>query len=157
MPADLRIPPLAAREPLAAGGAAGAKFYFVENLRPEATSGKLETGPFPLATRLRATFWQADKGGKLKFSLPVEQAGRVSIHLVAVHRPDGAKVRVFLDGQPLAVEDGGEEVALRTAHVPRVLNVHFKPIELQAGQREVVLECVEAGPVGLDYVWIRKQ
>jgi len=157
MPSDLRIPPLPAREPLAAGGAAGAKFHFVEDLHPEVSAGKLEIGPFPLATRLRATLWQAEKGARLKFSLPVEQAGRVSIHLVAVHRPGGAKVRVFVDGKPLATEDGGEEVALRTAHATRVLNVHFKPIELSAGSRGIALECVEAGPVGLDYLWIKKQ
>jgi hypothetical protein len=157
MPSDLKVPLLPAREPMAVGAAAGAKFHFLEDLRPGVTSGKLEIGSFPLATRLRVTLWQAEQGGKLKFSLPVEQAGLASIHLVAVHRPDGAKVRVFVDGKPLARQDGGEEVSLRSAYAPRVLNVHFKPLDLQAGQREVVLECVEPGPVGLDYVWVKKQ
>ena len=38
----------------------------------------------------------------------------------------------------------------------RVLNVHFRPVELKAGEREVVLECVEAGAVGLDSIWVKE-
>jgi hypothetical protein len=157
MPADLRIPPLLKRELKAVGGAAGARFHLPEQLRPEATAGQVQTAPSPLATQLQVLLWQAERGGRLKFNLPIDKDGRVSIHLVAVHRPDGATVRVLVDGKPLPTEAGSETVLLRSAHAPRVLNVHFKPVDLQAGSREVVLECVEAGPVGLDYVWVRRQ
>jgi hypothetical protein len=157
MPADLRIPPLLKRELKAVGAAAGARFHLPEQLRPEATAGQVQTAPSPLATQLQVLLWQAERGGRLKFNLPIDKDGRVSIHLVAVHRPDGATVRVLVDGKPLPTEAGSETVLLRSAHAPRVLNVHFKPVDLQAGSREVVLECVEAGPVGLDYVWVRRQ
>ena len=33
-----------------------------EQLKPEASAGRVETMPFPLATQLRLTFWQAAKG-----------------------------------------------------------------------------------------------
>jgi len=158
MPLDLMIPVLPKREPKAVGGATGARFHFIDQLHPEATAGSVETAPFPLATQLQVVLWQAEKGCRLKFSLPVEKDGPASIHLVAVHRPDGATVRVLLDGKPLRVvrvEGGAEVVRLRTAHVPRVLNVHFEPVDLKAGSREIELECVEAGPVGLDYVWVK--
>jgi hypothetical protein len=154
MPSDLRIPSLPKREPKAAGGASGARFHFFDQLRAEATAGRLETMPFSLATQLQVALWHAEKGGKLKFNLPVEKAGRAAVHLVAVHRPDGALVEVLLDGKPLPSEGGAEEVALRSAHAPRVLNIHFKPVDLTAGPHEIVLECVESGTVGLDYLWV---
>jgi hypothetical protein len=157
MPSDLKIPPLLKREPKALGGATGAKFYFVDQLKPEAGAGTLETAPCPLATQLQAALWHAEKGGRLKLSLPIEKSGRVSLHLVAVHRPDGGTARLFLDGKPLATADGGEEIKLRSSFAPRVLNVHFKPVELEAGTRELVMECVEAGPVGIDYLWIKTE
>ncbi len=156
MPSDLRIPALPKRELKAVGGATGARFHPVEPLRPEATAGRVETVPHPLATGLQVVLWHAEKGGRLKFSLPTQEEGPASIHLVAVHRPDGAAVRVTLDGQPLRVAGGAEVVLLRTAHAPRVLNVHFEPVDLKAGAREIVIECVEPGPVGLDYIWVKK-
>ncbi|MBI5383886.1 MAG: DUF2961 domain-containing protein [Verrucomicrobia bacterium] len=157
MPSDLKIPVLPLREPKALGGASGAKFYFVEELKPEASAGRLETVPFPLATHLRVSLWQAEKGGILKFNLPIEKDERTALHLVAVHRPGGATVRMLLDGKPLPAAGGAEEIRLRAAHAPRVLNVNFKPVELKAGSHEIVLECLEAGSVGLDYVWVKKQ
>ena len=156
MPCDLTIKPLPKREFQAVGGAAGARCFHFDQLRPEATAGRLETVPFPLATQLQIANWQAEKGGRLKFSLPVEKDRRASLHLIAVHRTDGATVRALSDGKPLATLDGAEEIRLRSAHAPRVLNVHFRPVELKAGEREIVLECVEGGAVGLDSIWVKE-
>jgi hypothetical protein len=157
MPSDLKVPLLPRREPVAAGGATGAKVYFVEQLHPAATAGRVETLAEPLATRLQVVHWQAGKGGKLKFNLPVEKDGQAAIHLVALHRPDGAIVRVSLGGKPLIKTDSAEQISLRSAHAVRVLNVNFKPVELKAGLPEIVVECVEPGSVGLDYIWLRNQ
>jgi hypothetical protein len=157
MPADLRIPPLPKREPKAAGGASGARFHLAEQLHPEATAGRVETVACPLATQLQIVQWHAAPGAKLKFTLPVEKPGRMVLHLVAVHRPDGGVVRVLLDGKVLPAAGGAAEIRLRSAFAPRVLNVHFTPVELAAGPHAVVLECVAPGPVGLDYVWIKSQ
>ena len=157
MPSDLRIMPLPKREPAAVGGATGAKFFYVDPLRPEATAGRVETVPFPLATQLQIVQWQAEKGARLKFTLPIEKDSRATFHFVALHCPDGATVRVLLDGKPLATAGGAEEVRLRSAYVPRLLNVNFKPVELKAGAREVAVECIEPGPVGLDYIWVKSE
>lgn len=156
MPSDLKIPVLPRREPVAAGGAAGARIFGVDQLHPEATAGRVGTEPMPLATRLNVLQWQAERGALLKLQLPVETAGRYTIHLVAVHRPEGATVRVRLDGQPLAAGNS-DIVAFRSAHAPRLLNVNFKSAELAAGAHEIVLEGVEPGPVGLDYLWVKKR
>jgi hypothetical protein len=157
MPADLKIPPLPKREPKAAGGASGARFFLAEQLHPEATAGRVEMVACPLATQLQIAQWHAEKGAKLAFTLPIEKAGPTSIHLVLVHRPDAGSVRVLLDGKPLPAAGGAEEVHLQSAFSPRVLNVHFDAVDLTAGPHEVALECVAPGPVGLDYVWVKSQ
>ncbi len=157
MPSDLKIPGLPKREPVAAGGASGAKIYLADQLRPEATAGSVEAVVFPLATQLQVVQWRAEKDGKLKLNLPIEKDGRYAIHLVAVHRPGGATVRAWVDGKVLLLGDGQETVALHSAHAPRVLNVDFKPVALKAGTLELTLECVEPGLVGLDYLWVKAQ
>jgi hypothetical protein len=156
MPGDLRIKPLPKREFKAVGGAAGARCFHFDEVRCEVTAGRLETVPFPLATQLQIANWQAEKGGRLRFSLPVEKDRRASLHLIAVHRTDGATVRALLKGKALVTQDGAEEIRLRSAHAPRVLNVHFRPVELKAGAREIVLECVQPGAVGLDSIWVKE-
>jgi hypothetical protein len=155
MPSDLIIPPLPKRKLFGAGATAGAQIYLMEQLRPEASPGSVEIVPYPLATQLEVTHWRAEKGGKLKLTLQIEKDGRAAIHLGAVGRTNGAVIRALLDGKPLRAEDGGETVAMRTAYAPRVLNLNFKPTDAKAGSHELVLECVEPGLVGLDYVWVK--
>jgi hypothetical protein len=157
MPADLKIQPLPRRDLEARGGATGAKCMSFDDIKLEPSAGRLETQPMPLALRLHVANWQAEKGAKLKFSLPFEKDGKVSLHLVAVHQPKGAVVRVFLDGKPLTTDRNEKDVPLRSAFAPRVLNVNFQPAEVKAGSRLVELECVEPGAVGLDSLWIRPE
>jgi hypothetical protein len=156
MPSDLRVPPLPKRTLVAAGGASGAKFHLATQLQPQATAGAVETVPFALATQLEIVQWPATKGEKLTLKLPVEKDGRTTIHLVAVHRPDGATLRAAVDGHPLRLAEGAETFRLRSAHAPRVLNVNFRTADLKAGTRDLTLECVEPGAVGLDYVWVKQ-
>jgi hypothetical protein len=154
---DLKIQYLPRREFEALGGATGAKSYSFDDLKAEVTGGKLETTPMPLALRLHVVDWQAAKGGKLKFNLPVEKDGKISLHLIAVHRPDGAVVRVLLGGKPLTNEANATEIPLRSAFAPRVLNVNFQPVEVKAGSVTIEIECVEPGHVGLDTLWVRPE
>lgn len=156
VPSDLRIVPLPRRDPQALGAASNARFYYPDQLKPEALGGRLETIPSPIATHLQLALWHAEKGGQLKLKLPVEKTGRVGIRLVALHRPDGATLRAALDGKPLTAGNS-EQVRLHSAHAARVLNVHFKPVELQEGTRELILECIEPGVVGLDYLWVKPE
>jgi hypothetical protein len=156
MPSDLRVPPLKPREPRAAYGAGGATFHHFEELKPTVSAGKLERQPLNLATRGRIVAWNGAAGERLTVALPIAEEGKYAIHLVAIHRPDGAAIRASLGGKPLVAGDGEETVALRSAHVARNLNVHFKPLALTAGKHELVLECAQPGFVGLDYIWIKK-
>ncbi len=111
----------------------------------------------PLALRLHAVDWQAEKGGKLKFSLPIEKDGRVSLHFIAIHRPKGAVVRVLLDGKPLLAEGDAKQISLRSAFATRDLNVNFQPVEVKAGSANVEVECVEPGAVGIDTIWMKTE
>jgi hypothetical protein len=155
MPSDLIVPVLPKRELQALRGAKGARFFLPEQLDLRATAGRLETVDSPLATQLQVALWHAEKGGKLTFKLPVEKAGPVSITLIALHRPDGGSVRLLLNGEKVPVRGGADEARLHSPHSHRVLNVRFDVVKLEAGSHEVVLECTEAGPVGLDCVWVR--
>jgi hypothetical protein len=155
MPGDLKIQTLPKREFEARGGGTGAKFLYFDALKAEVTAGKLETVPMPLALHLQVVNWQAEKGAKLKFDLPIEKDGKLSLHLIAVHRPNGAIVRVLLDGNPLTCDANAKEIPLRSAFAPRDLNVNLQPAEVKAGPHVVELECVEPGAVGLDTLWFK--
>lgn len=154
MPSDLKVPTLPPREPRALGAASGAAFHHFENLKPTVSAGKIERQPLRLATRGRVVTWQGNTGGRLTCSLPIEKDGKYAVHLVAIHRPDGATIRVSLDGKPLQRGDS-DTVALTTAHVARNLNVHFRAVTLSAGTHQLALECTKPGYVGLDYLWIK--
>ena len=91
----------------------------------------------------------------MTFRLPAEANARVSLHLIAIHQPEGAVVRVLLDGKPLVTDTNLKDIPLRSAFAPRVLNVNFQPVEVKKGSRTIELECVEPGAVGLDSIWVR--
>lgn len=171
MPADLKIQPLPRRDLVAFRGSNGARCFNFDAIKLEATAGKVELTPMPLAFHLHVANWQAEKGAKLKFNLPFEKDGKFSLHVIAVHQPNGAVVHVSLDGKPLATDpatlalDGkppvldpkATDVPLRSAFAPRMLNVNFQSLDVKAGSHVVEIECVEPGPVGLDSLWVRPE
>jgi hypothetical protein len=126
-----------------------------EDLKLSATAGKIETMPMELATRSRVQAWRAAKGEKLTVMLPVEREGKREIKFVVLHQPDGASLRASIAGKALPLTNGQAVAKLKTAYVPRNLNVHFKPVELSKGKHALVLECVEPGFVGLDFIWMK--
>jgi len=87
--------------------------------------------------------------------LPQEKTGKVAIHMVAVHQPNGAVLRAFLDGKPLLPEGNAAVIRLQSAFAPRVLNVHFRPVELNSGIHTLEFECVENGIAGFDFFWLK--
>ncbi len=157
MPSDLRITPLPKRDPQALGGAAGARFYAFDTLRPEAEGGQVTTRLCPVATRLEVVHWQAAKGDQLRWRLPAGPAGRVAVRLVAVHQPGGATVSLRADGRALPLASGADAIRLQADFAPRVLNVPFQPVQVGTNGVEFTLECLEAGSVGLDYLWVKDE
>ena len=154
MPSDLKLPVLPKRMPEAAGGAEGATIHLAAKLGAQATSGAVETVPCAIATQLELVQWHAEKGAELKLRVPIAKAGRTTLHLVALHSPEGATLQATIGGKALVVGDKESIVSLRSPHAQRVLNVAFLALDLPAGEQELVLKCVEPGVVGLDYCWI---
>jgi hypothetical protein len=74
---------------------------------------------------------------------------------VAVHQPGGAIMRAFLNGKPLLLENGSDAIRLQSSFAIRVLNLHFKPVELNEGIHTLEFECMENGSAGFDYIWIK--
>ena len=154
MPSDLKLPVLPKRMPEAAGGAEGATIHLAAKLGAQATSGAVATVPCAIATQLELVQWHAEKGAELKLRVPIAKAGRTTLHLVALHSPEGATLQATIGGKALVVGDKESIVSLRSPHAQRVLNVAFLALDLPAGEQELVLKCVEPGVVGLDYCWI---
>lgn len=167
---ELRVPDLKPMEPRPIMGVSGAVFHHFESLPGKATPATpgvvtLEAVQ-PGSSRGRLVTWSAIKGDCLGYTLSVKEAGKYALNIVAAHWPESRSLRILLDGRPLVVEHlggavegkrGEEVLVLRSAHARRLLSTAFRPVPLKAGDHHLVLECVEPGRFGLDYLWIRKR
>ncbi|MBC8328223.1 MAG: DUF2961 domain-containing protein [Planctomycetes bacterium] len=162
--ADLVVPPLPRWEPHAAGAAANSWTAHLEDQAAETPAAR--RAPEPLASRGRVLEWTAAPGDVLRVPFELAAAARYRLNLVARHRPDGGVVRVLLDGRPLKLGDGGgsgsairgeEAVSLRTRHATRMLSLGWEEAELDAGEHELTVECLEAGAIGFDYLWLQNR
>jgi hypothetical protein len=162
---ELVVPVLPVQEPEATYGADGATLVQADVSGLQVSDGAVELDSgWPTAGSGAIVTWSARPGQTLSFPFALTDAGERRINLVAAHRPDGGSVRVRLDGEPLEVqglggaelgERGSDVLVLRSRHARRLLSAGFAPRTLEAGAHVLTLECVEAGPVGLDYLWIR--
>jgi hypothetical protein len=155
MPKDLVLPELPLRAPVAAGGAAGATFHRLGELLP--TGVELKEIDEPLAPSKRISLFTAERGAKLTLYLPRAESGPCRLRLVALHRPDAGALRVHVNGTALQLEDdrSGEVASLRTEHGTRLQNVSYREFVARQGANEIVLEAVEPGAIGVDYLWLR--
>ncbi len=162
-PELLKVPRLPMWDPVPILGSSNSFFLHLEDRIP-AIGGVAEIVPEPLASRKRLLSWNAEPGKSLTFEFSVEQRGEYGVNLVARHRPDGAVVRVLLDGEVLPVDYAGGsetcapgdlEIPLRSRHVTRILSLGFPARLLTAGKHELRLECVEAGDAAFDYMWVK--
>ncbi|MBK8978480.1 MAG: DUF2961 domain-containing protein [Planctomycetes bacterium] len=151
-PADLQLPTLPVRQPVADGGARGATLHDGWDLAPRVGSEPLPRIAEPLATRHVVVGGELRTGDVVEFDLPLAEPGAYDAQLVLVHRPDAATLRAAVDGHPL--DDGAASLEPRSDHATRILSV---PLSLPATSRpaaHIALQCVEPGFFGLDYVWV---
>jgi hypothetical protein len=151
---DVELPVLPIRTPVADGGARDALLVDAWDLGARVGERVPELVDEPLATRHRVLGWRAERGEVLRLRAPFPEAGAFDLHLVAVHAPDGARVRARIAGQPV-LADGRPEIDLRSPHQRRLLSIALAGPPVPAGEAELELECVEPGFVGLDYAWIK--
>jgi hypothetical protein len=163
-PAELRVPTLPTWTPIAFFGSRNSFFLYPEDLvAPE--EGVITVQPEPMCSRHRVLHWQAAKGSSISFPVKIEEDGEYGLNLVVRHRPDGATVKVLLDGEVLALDHAGgsgtsqrgdKEVTLTTRYVPRVLSLGFERRSLKAGEHTVTITCVADGDAAFDYAWVQK-
>ncbi|MEW6071044.1 MAG: glycoside hydrolase family 172 protein [Planctomycetota bacterium] len=162
-PPELEVPRLPTWEPVPILGSADSTFYRLEDVVKPA-EGRIDVAPEPLSSRGRLLHWAAKAGDAISFPLSIAAAGDYGINLVARHRPDGATIRVLLDGEALPVDyaggssacaPGDVEIALATRYVPRILSLGFPARSLAAGEHAVTLECVKDGDAAFDYLWVK--
>lgn len=164
-PKELTVPALHSNEPQPIGGASNSTFHHFGDRVESAGRGTVVCdGVQPGASRGILAAWNAQKGDRLSKVLPVDRDSEVALNLVAAHWPESGSLRLLLEGKPLVVEDlggagegekGEETVVLKSGYSRRLLSTRFRPMNLRAGDHELILECTEGGRFGLDYIWIQ--
>ena len=145
---DLIVPPLPAWTVRAAGGAAGATIIEAENASPSpAASVKIIDDPAYSAGKLARFSATAD----LHIKAPA--AGKHQITLTCASGPAKAAFTLKLDGKPLKLGDK-ERVELQTPSRERLVNLHFEPTDLAAGDHTLTLDTIEGTP-GIDFIWLK--
>ncbi|KAA3611891.1 MAG: DUF2961 domain-containing protein [Planctomycetota bacterium] len=162
---ELIIPQLPVQPAEAAYGSHGAEIHPLQAAEMEAEGGQVKPdSTWPTAADGRLVGWSAAPGDRLQFTFESEKDGEAALHLVACHRPDGGKLRVWLGDQALQVEGlGGAEFGesgspiwtLQSRHARRLLSTRFKPLKLAPGKQRLTIECLVGGEFGFDYLWIR--
>ncbi len=151
-PAELIVPTLPPREPIAAGGAMGATFVHLEDARATADGGALDPrAPEPQGSRLRIATWAPDAPGQvLRVPLSFPTDGEFEIRAVMMHRPDGGLVRAAFDGG--APRD---PIELKTEHARFLRNVDLGVVTATAGDHVVEFRAERPGMVAIDFLWVR--
>lgn len=145
--ADLRVPPLPAWTVRAAGGATGAVMLEAEsNFEPGPNAVVVEEQKYSAGKLVRFS-------GNGTILLSTEKSGKTQIVLTCASGPEKCVFVAKLNGAALK-RTGNERVELQTAHIERLVNVWFEPVELAAGQHTLTLEGIE-GSVGVDFVWVK--
>lgn len=143
---DLRVPPLPAWTVRAAGGATGAVMLEAEsNFEPGPNAVVVEEQKYSAGKLVRFS-------GNGTIHLSTEKPGETQIVLTCASGPEKCAFVAKLNGVALK-RTGNERVELQTAHIERLVNVWFEPVELSAGQHTLTLEGIE-GSVGVDFVWV---
>jgi hypothetical protein len=160
---ELVVPEVPSLPPEPEYGAHGAVFFPFDELGIE--EGVLGVdGTQPCASRGELVTWSGEQGDRLTGRFALEEGGERSLSIVAAHWPESGKLRLLLDGEPLPVSDlggaslgetGAERWVLRSPFSRRLLSTRFEKRALEAGEHELVLECLTPGTFAFDYVWIR--
>jgi len=153
-PAEMIVPELPAQEPVARGGASNAVFHHLEDLKPEASGGRLQVAAMRLASRKRVVAWDADAGDRLSVKFSVDREGTYNVNLVAVRAPGAGAFKAWIGREAVASRQG-DVADLATDHVTRLVNVRLRSVPLKKGAHRLTLECTRAGRLAFDYAWIR--
>lgn len=163
MPDDLLLPLLPENwQPAARMGAANAVFFAAEDIATDAKATHLADGHLWAGGKL--LIWTPAKNRRQKsFKIPVSLAGRQQIHVALAMTARSGKIAFRIDGRPLLLEDGAENVDLYRPYRTLLRSIALMPVELQAGDHTLTLE-VKSTPdevinpeVGIDFIWVQRK
>lgn len=144
---DLVVPPLLPWTVKAAGGAAGATIFEAETAAvPSPSVSVVETVEASAGKLARFT-------GRGDIKVSAAAAGKHRVTLTCTSGPQKTAFNLLLDGKPLPLPNAAR-VELQTPYRERLVNLHFEPVELTAGEHTLTLDPVE-GAVGVDFVWVK--
>ncbi|MCD6331899.1 MAG: DUF2961 domain-containing protein, partial [Bacteroidales bacterium] len=97
-------------------------------------------------------------GDRLNLRIPVSASGNYQIILTAAEMPGSGSIRMLLDGKLLKM-NGKEVSQLSSIYQPVSRNFKSGNMALQEGMHVLTIESSDSasGPVGLDFIWIKKK
>jgi len=152
---DLKMPADWWPEP--EGWAFNAVFYQVEDLL--AGHYRLdEVESYLWSDGKKVVWYPKNNDEQLDMNIPVTDEGKYMIALTVAKTPASGKIKVFLNGELLAL-DGAEEHDLSTSYQPVSRNLKSGTLELKPGIHKLTIRPAgeQLKPVGLDFIWVKKQ
>lgn len=161
-PADLRHLELPEEwQPAARRGSANSVFFQAEDLldagKPETVS--LEAGRMWAGKQLMV--WRPQrKGDELTLAVPIDKAGKYTIHITAALRGSSGPISVQVNGQPAGFGGKTGIIDLKVPHRVLSRDFHSADREFEAGKQKLTLryEGTETpADIGIDFVWPQKR
>ncbi|MEP0842047.1 MAG: DUF2961 domain-containing protein [Phycisphaerae bacterium] len=147
-------------QPIAFRGSANSVFWQAEELLADKAAAGLGHVKHNLWAGGQMLTWKPARGGDtLSFKVPVAQAGRYALHIVAALTPDSGRISATVDGKPAGF--GGQAGVIDLAVPHRILSRVFDSgnLELPAGSCTLTLryEDEPGKTIGIDFIYLQKR
>ncbi len=138
------------------GWAANALFYQIEDLLTGEPKTSLEKSYMWSAENL-CVWYPKKEGDEIELRIPVAEKGKYMIAITAAKTPMSGKIEVSLNGNVLKL-NGLEEHDLSDPYRTISRNLKSESLELIGGIQIMKIKSVgsSAGPVGLDFIWVKR-
>jgi hypothetical protein len=162
MPADVRELKLPEGWlPAARFGARDSVFYQAEDVLSDRTNTSVRAGALWAGGRLLV--WTPGRPGETKsFRIPVDAAGKTTVHITAALTPGSGRFAARIDGRPAGADAKPLGVDLFDPFRTLLRTFSFEAEDLTPGPHTLVLEYTGAEErvarpeIGLDFIWVQK-
>lgn len=163
MPDDVALPALPDNwQPAARMGAANAVFFAAEDVAADGEATHLTDGRLWAGGKL--LIWTPTKDRDQKsFKIPISFTGKQQIHVALAMTAQSGRIAFRLDGQPVLLADGAEDVDLYCPYRILLRSIALMPMELETGSHTLMLELKDAPggvtnpEVGIDFIWVQRK
>ncbi|MBN1815857.1 MAG: DUF2961 domain-containing protein [Sedimentisphaerales bacterium] len=163
MPGDPELPVLPENwQPAARFGAANAVFFAAEEIVSDKDDTQFEEGRLWAGGKLLV--WTPTKDSNRKsFVLPIRSTGKQQIHIAFALTPRAGRISLLLDGKPIRLEDGAEDIDLHRPYRILLRSIALAPAEMESGDHTLTLEWkdtpvgVSNPRIGIDFIWVQQR